>query len=431
MAQTGLSQTGPAAGKVRVVVAAVLIAIPVVLLFAAVVSWFHVGFDLPVADDWRAYLDRRVGSLDLAYLFTPRNDTLYPVGQILDGIAHFTLGGNSIVYQALTMVLVLGSLLAMQWTLLRLAFGDLLHAAIPFSLCALMLLSGTYWGGPNIAYHQALPLVAIMASLVLALRVNEPRWWLIVIGFVLGLAAGFTYVSGAFGSLAAGGTMVFIGIVGRGSSRRSVLRVGTGLLIAGIIATVAQLWAVRALQGDDSMAGNPLTYPWQPDFWYYIAGKVGASLGLPVQRPKLAIAITLAAIATGVVAIAWALRALRRRPSQPTRADVISVVTLTLAATIAIYLLLIGAGRSSLRPSSGDVGPGRGVPVRVLPLPFLLGHAHLAMGRGNRPGDRLGHEACSRVTSLGGRAGTCHRHTPGDHLRRRSHGWGLRLRSVL
>ena len=87
----------------RVVVAAVLIAIPIVLLAAAVVSWFQVGLDLPIADDWRAYLDRRVGSLDLAYLFTPRNDTLYPVGQVLDGIAHFVLAGNSVIYQALTM----------------------------------------------------------------------------------------------------------------------------------------------------------------------------------------------------------------------------------------------------------------------------------------------------------------------------------------
>ena len=357
MAQTGLGQTGPAAGKVRVVVAAVLIAIPIVLLAAAVVSWFHVGFDLPIADDWRVYLDRRVGSLDLAYLFTPRNDTLYPVGQVLDSIAHFTLGGNSVVYQALTMTLVLGSLLVMQWVLLRLAFGDLLHTAIPFSLCALMLLSGTYWGGPNIAYHQALPLVAIMASLVLALRLSEPRWWLVVLGFVLGLAAGLTYVSGAFGSLAAGGTMVFVGLAGRQSSRQRVIRVGTGLLVAGVITTVAQLWAVRALQGDDSMAGNPLTFPWEPDFWYYVGGKVGASLGLPPLRPRLAIGATVAAIAVAIVVVAWALRALRRRPAQPTRADVISVAVLTLAATITIYLLLIGAGRSSLRPSSGDSSP--------------------------------------------------------------------------
>ena len=357
MARVGVGRASPLSGSIRTLVAALLAAIPVVLLLIAASSWVKVGMDLPTADDWRAYLDRSVATLDLGYLFTARNDTLYPVGQVLDGIANLTLGGNSVVYQLLSMLFVLGSLLAMQWTLLRLAFGDLLHTAIPFSLCGLMLLSGSYWGGPNVAYHQAVPLVAIMAALVLALRSIEPRPWMIAAGFGLGIIAGFTYISGAVGSVAAGGVMVCIGLVGRHPSRRRVLRVGAGLLAAGIVTTFAQVLAVRALQGDDSMAGNPLTFPWQPDFWYYIAGKIGASLGLPAGRPRLAIAITIIGVAVGIITVIWALRTLRHPPVQPRRSDVITVVLLSLAGTITAYLLLVGMGRSSLRPVSGDASP--------------------------------------------------------------------------
>jgi hypothetical protein len=47
----------------------------------------------------------------------------------------------------------------------------------------------------------------------------------------------------------------------------------------------------------------------------------------------------------------------RRQPAVPPRADVVSVVTLTLGATIFVYLMLVAAGRSSLRPSAGPAGP--------------------------------------------------------------------------
>ena len=87
------------------------------------------------------------------------------------------------------------------------------------------------------------------------------------------------------------------------------------------------------------MVGGSLAMPWDPDFWWFMVGKVGASLGLdPWERPKLAFALTLAAIAVGLVAIAWALRSLRRRPSEPRRPEVVATTTLTLAATIFVYL---------------------------------------------------------------------------------------------
>jgi hypothetical protein len=354
------AKTGRRARLVRWTRAALigfLVGIPVALLIASAVSWLRIGIDMPVGDDWRIYLDARADSLDLGYLFTPQNDTLYPVGKFLDVIAHISFGGNTVIYQLLSMVLVLGSLLLLQWVLLKTAFRDTLVAAVAFSLCSMMLITDSYWGGPNIAYHQALPLVAILLALVVALRPIGSSTWAPAAGFMIGLLAGMTYVSGAFAALAAGGTMVLIGLFGRQDSRRRVLLVGTGLAVSGLITVVAQLWAVRALQSETSMAGNPLTFPWQPDFWFYIAGKVGASLGLPVTRPRVAIVITIVAVTAAVAAVAWALRGLRRQRPEPPRADVVSVVTLTLAATIFVYLMLVAAGRSSLRPSSGPAGP--------------------------------------------------------------------------
>ena len=197
----------------------------------------------------------------------------------------------------------------------------------------------------------------ILTALVVALRPAGPAWLAIPFGFVLGLLAGMTYVSGAFAAMAAGGVMVLIGHFGFQDSRRRVLRVGVGLALSGLITVALQLVAVRTLQSDDSMAGNPLTYPWQPDFWFYIAGKVGASLGLPVTRPRVAVAITLVAVGAAAVAVVWSLRGIRRNRPEPPRADVISVVTLTLATTIFVYLMLVAAGRSSLRPSAGAADP--------------------------------------------------------------------------
>jgi hypothetical protein len=357
LAQVTADPRSPLVKWVRAGAIAIFVSVPIALLTASAISWLRTGIDMPVGDDWRIYLDARADSLDPAYLFTPQNDTLYPVGKFLDVVAHVAFGGNAIVYQLLSMVLVLGSLLALQWVLLRTAFRDTLYAAIAFSVCALMLITDSYWGGPNMAYHQALPLVAILAALVVALRPVGPSWLAIVVGFLLGLLAGMTYVSGAFAAVTAGGVMVLIGRLGFQSSRRRVLLVGVGLTISGLVTVALQLLAVRALQSDDSMAGNPLTYPWQPDFWYYIAGKVGASLGSPVTRPRVALVITLAAVVAAVMAVAWSLRGIRRDRPEPPRADVVSVVTLTLAATIVVYLMLVAAGRSSLRPSGGPAAP--------------------------------------------------------------------------
>ena len=414
---------------VRTALIVVLVGIPVALLIASAVSWLRIGIDMPVGDDWRIYLDARADSLDPGYLFTPQNDTLYPVGKFLDVVANISFGGNAVVYQLLSMVLVLGSLLLLQWVLLKTAFQDTLYAAVAFSLCSMMLITDSYWGGPNMAYHQALPLVAILLALVIALRPIGSPAWAPAAGFLLGMLAGMTYVSGAFAALAAGGTMALIGFFGRQDSRRRVFLMGVGLAVSGLITVGIQLWAVRALQSDNSMAGNPLTFPWQPDFWFYIAGKVGASLGLPVTRPRTALAITVVAVGAAVVAVAWSLRGLRRQRPEPPRADVLSVVTLTLAATIFVYLMLVAAGRSSLRPTSGPAGP-----IEVFQFGFFRFHffwvtLDLAMGRCRRPVSHPG--AGSRIVPPAGRGAGSGGCRGADGRRALDIDRGIRFRSLL
>ena len=199
------SGDGAAVGRwLRGIAIAVLVGLPFVLLASSLLTWVRTAIDFPVADDWRPYLERYATSLDLSELFRPQNDTLYPVGKALDVLAVLAFGGNTVFYQALSMVVVLGGLLLLQWALLRAAFQNLLHTAIVFSLCSLMLVNRSYWGGPNLAYHQALPLLPILASLVLAVRSSGSTRWVPLLAFVFGLLAGLSYISGAFAALVAG-----------------------------------------------------------------------------------------------------------------------------------------------------------------------------------------------------------------------------------
>ena len=344
-------------GGGRRVLAILLVSVPVALLVIRATVWVRSGIDLPVSDDWGPYIERQAGSLNPDWLLRVSNQTLYPVGKTLDAVAHHLIGGNTVVYQLLTMVLVLGGLLAMQWRLLRWAFHDTLHTAIVFSLCGLMLLSRAYWGGPNLGYHQVLPLVAIMAALVIALRPVAPSRWAVAAGLGLGLFGGLSYISGAFAALAAGATMVGIGFIARFASRHRIRQVGVGLLTAGVATASVQVIATRLVQGDSS-GDSSLTLPWDPYFWPFLAGKIGASLGLdPWARPKLALTLTLMAVAITIAAILWAMKSLRSRPPEPTRADVVSATTLTLSMTILAYLMIISAARAHAWPLEGTPGP--------------------------------------------------------------------------
>ena len=190
--------------------------------------------DLPIADDWREYLERQVEFVDLATLFKPVNDTLYPVGQILDVAAHYALGGNSVVYQFLSMVVVLG-----------LPVGDAVGAPaagfprpVAHSHRVRSLLPDAtksyVLGRPECGLSSVTAARRHPGGTVLALRPAKVSWWAAARGVTLGFLAGMTYVSGAFGALAAGGTITRRARSTRQTSHAAVLRVGAGLAFAGV-----------------------------------------------------------------------------------------------------------------------------------------------------------------------------------------------------
>src|SRR5690554_3941464 len=88
-----------------------LVALPIASLVISAVTLVMHGVDVPFWDDWRAYHSGGLGDFGLSYLFTPANDTLYPVGRVLDSAAQRWLHGHSIAYQLLSLVAIQGALL--------------------------------------------------------------------------------------------------------------------------------------------------------------------------------------------------------------------------------------------------------------------------------------------------------------------------------
>ena len=110
---------------------------PVLSLFLGGLAWLRYGIDIPWFDDWRGYMDGNIHSLSLDYLFRSVNDTLAPVGFALDALAQRYLGGNSIAYQFISMISVLGGLMWLQWRLLIQSLQDKLQASVCFLLVIL------------------------------------------------------------------------------------------------------------------------------------------------------------------------------------------------------------------------------------------------------------------------------------------------------
>ena len=146
------------------------VALPLLMLGANLLAWLRWGTDLPYLDDWRVYDEGSALSLNVQRLFRAVNNTISPVGLALDVLAQRWLGGNPLPYQALSMVAVLGGLLWLQWRLLGWVVADRRQQVLLFALCFPMLQSGSYWGEQNLAYHQALPLLALLAAVGWALR---------------------------------------------------------------------------------------------------------------------------------------------------------------------------------------------------------------------------------------------------------------------
>jgi len=332
-------------------------AVPVAGLMLNATSWVRYGIDLPFLDDFRVFEREKALSLDPADLFTPSNDTLYPVGMALDALAQRYLDGNTVAYQVLSMAGVLGGLLWLQWRLLSAALADPLVASAAFAMCVFMVQPGSYWGLHNLAYHQGLPVLFLFAAVAIILDRRWAAWWGVPSVFVLGLLAGFSYISGAFSAFAVALALTVLGCF-RHLRSVPLLRGGLSLLTAAAIACTAQGGMILTVQnGRLYDPRNPWTFPWDGDFWAFIFGRVGAALRLDPAHPRLSLAVV---IALFVIAIGLVVILLRRTASDISSAAEstrTTAVLVTLSAGIMAYLLLLAGARTSLITSSVEASP--------------------------------------------------------------------------
>ncbi len=327
---------------------AALVGLPVLSVAIAALAWLRYGLDLPFYDDWRSYATGQIDSLELRHLFLGLNDTMAPVGFALDAIAQRTLAGNSIAYQLLSMLTVLGLLLLLQWKLLKAALGSPVQAAACFVFTLFMLQPGSYWGRENLAYHQALPLVFLLGALwLIAVSGGNNRWRLPAI-FGLGLLAGFTYVSGAFGALAAAIGVAAVAFLALLAPRRPrIVHGALALGTAGAIASITQfVIGVLPTMGAAHRGDARLALPNEPEFWLFLLGKIGRSLLLPDNRAPVSLAVVVLAVAGAALLAVLLLRRLRADPDGPYLR--VAVVYAGLVAMVFAYLLLVAAGRTHL-----------------------------------------------------------------------------------
>jgi hypothetical protein len=330
-----------------------LLGLPVLSLVLAVLAWLRYGIDIPWFDDWRGYAEGTIDSLDAGYLFRAVNDTMSPVGLALDALAQRHLDGNSIAYQFVSMVTVLGSLLALQWKLLKRVFDNRLQAAVCFSATLLMLQPGSYWGLDNLAYVQALPLVFILWALLLLSKPAASIGWRGPTTALLGLMAGLTYISGAFSAFAAGVTFMVVAALCHSTQvRRQSLRDAAWFTAAAAITVAVQsYYSLFKLRG--THAGGSLALPNDSAFWAFYLGKLARSLLLPPDWPLTAVLVTLTASGIAVVAAVLLLRLASSSSGTDQEKQLVSIFV-PLGAVVVVYLMLVAAGRTNLRQPDVD-----------------------------------------------------------------------------
>ncbi|STX50217.1 Uncharacterised protein [Legionella busanensis] len=326
----------------------ILLFLPILSLILQEIAWLRYSIDIPLLDDWRAYIIQEVGSFKLKDLFASANDTLYPVGKVLDALAYRAFQGNTIVYQFVSMFVILGALLLLQWRLLHLALNNRLLAASAFTLTLLMMRPDTYWGLQNVAYHQAIPLVCLLS--IIYIVIND-KWHnnrlIIPILCALGLISGLSYISGAIAVLTLSLVFLLFNKILKLKIKKSLFMGCLALLIIGIFTTLAQLSVIIFIQHGTHRPDAPMAYPNQIDFWLYLFGKVARSLMLPYKTPLLSLTLTCVVLIFCISLLIWSFSfLLRKRPSLIEARP--ALIFVTLFGIIFTYLLIVAAGRANL-----------------------------------------------------------------------------------
>jgi hypothetical protein len=335
------------------------LAVRVILLLIIVFFCFHwivlahYAVDIPYWDDWEPYRRSQAGSFALSSLFRPDTDSLYPVGRFLDAMNLRLFAGDNVIYQILSFGAVMGGLLALQYALLkRYAPTAMALGAAVLSLI-FMLQGGTYWGQQSVAYQQALPLLALFGALWVAVasrvRFNAKA---ALIGLLASLG-GFSHISGAFSAAVVTLlAMAFWWRVGPGQRHEysaSALGFGSGAALS----VPAQLWVIIVFQhGHVHRPDTPWSTPLDWEFWAYIVGKIGRSLGFDATASGFAFLISLV---IAIVAILLALLFVWELVAQKSDRtdDQFAFVYCAICLSVFVYLGLVASGRTNL--GSGDL----------------------------------------------------------------------------
>lgn len=331
-----------------------LFALPIISFGLSLISWLSNGIDLPNYDDWRFLDNENLGKFSLPRLLTIGGGTLAPVGYFLDDLAQKFLHGNSVAYQALSYLGVMGALLALQWSILRRILRDFALCAVCFSLTLFMLQPGSYWGAQNLAYHQALPLIFLLGIIRLMLADSLLDRYKQPLVFVFGVFAGIAYISGAFAILVTGVFFLFFSWIllrKANQSGISLRRSGTILTLIGLITAFEHCyWALLPRNGVDPHP-VPKAWPYEPDFWWYLLGKLGRALLLPSGSPGFSLGLSLVVGGAILLAMCWGMRHLMRSDQLDGASIHLMSVIGPLFFGVSVYLLMVAVGRTHWRPA--------------------------------------------------------------------------------
>lgn len=328
---------------------ALAMTVPPIVFAYMLVVFLSEGVDLPYFDDWDDYARAISGDLSAGHLFQGTRSTIYPVGKALDSLILPRLNGNTLAYQVLTLVTVLGGIMLLQWRLLIGMIGSRWLAASAFLLTIGMLQPISYWGAQYFAFHQALPLLAYLLLLYVLLVTQWPHAAKAIVYFVLGVISGFAYLSGGFAGLAGAVALIALGFA---RHREDFKLAGIAFGTASLVTAVVQ-WSFLG-PGTDNQFGR-YTYPTEIDFYTFGLGKISRSLGLPASSAGISFTIAAAMTAFTVALVLRTIRDAYSRPILSSRRDDRAAILIFLSTALAVYLGLISYGRANMfrPPASG------------------------------------------------------------------------------
>ena len=324
------------------------IALPLLMLTANVLCWLRWSTGIPFLDDWRAFNEGQSTSLAPQRLFKAVNNTISPIGLALDAMAQRWLDSNPLPYQTLSMLAVLGSVLWLQWKLLGWVLHHPMWQALAFVLTIFMLQSDTYWGAQNLAYHQGLPLPALLGAAWLNFALPLRKRFTRNAGVLfLGFFSGLSYVSGAFGALMMGGAWLALAPFVRAAAlKRRCIEGGFWMLLPGVLTTALQLWQTHKPDATWMWTPLRLAYPHEKDFWLFAAGVFGRASGLAASNIILEALWVALLLFMLLCAVLFAVRG--TKAPQGYRSQRLAVVWLPVVSVLMVYLALVSFGRAGL-----------------------------------------------------------------------------------